>query len=340
MFIVLVLLPFVFQSCSNDEVIFADYDHQAVYFAYQSPVRTITFGEDFVNTDLDNQGRVQIMATLGGVYSNNNNVSINFVVDSTLLSGVRFADGRPILNMPANYFQLASNQMVIPSGRVVGGVMVQLTPAFFADPLAISTNFVIPIRMVSVAGADTILSGSALPNITNPRRLFPGDWAIQPRDYVLYAVRYVNPYHGFYLRRGTDAVNWVDPLRTDVNLVRRAANVESDQVILASTVSMNEVSLPITYRDAAGITVPATLMLTFNDQGNISVAAPVGAAYTATGSGRFIKDGERNSWGNQDRDVIHLQYQVNFPFMEVATTDTLVLRNRGVGMETFSVIPN
>ena len=32
--------------CKNDDWSFPDYDHSAVYFAYQYPVRTIVLGED------------------------------------------------------------------------------------------------------------------------------------------------------------------------------------------------------------------------------------------------------------------------------------------------------
>ena len=33
---------------------------------------------------------------------------------------------------------------------------------------------------------------------------------------------------------------------------------------------------------------------------------------TATGTGKFVQDGEKNSWGNKDRDAIYLKYTVDF----------------------------
>src|SRR6185503_5992931 len=90
-FIIPVALLFVLASCHNKEVGFPDYKYQTVYFAYQYPVRTITFGEDVFNTDLDNQGKCKIMATTGGVYYSKKNVSIGIAVDNSLLgSGLLF----------------------------------------------------------------------------------------------------------------------------------------------------------------------------------------------------------------------------------------------------------
>ena len=36
----------LFTACENGDWEFSDYKYSAVYFAYQSPVRTITLGED------------------------------------------------------------------------------------------------------------------------------------------------------------------------------------------------------------------------------------------------------------------------------------------------------
>ena len=36
----------LFTACENGDMEFPDYKYSAVYFAYQSPIRTITIGED------------------------------------------------------------------------------------------------------------------------------------------------------------------------------------------------------------------------------------------------------------------------------------------------------
>ena len=112
---------------------------------------------------------------------------------------------RAIRPMPRDYYTLASNQILIKKGEISGGVEVQLTDKFFADPLAIENNYVIPLIMTTVVNADSILSGKPLIAGTKPRRL-DLQWDILSKDYVLYAVKYINTWHGYYLRRGKDVM--------------------------------------------------------------------------------------------------------------------------------------
>ena len=59
--------------------------------------------------------------------------------------------------------------------------------------------------------------------------------------------------------------------------------------------------------------------------------------YKITGTGKFVSKGDKNSWGNEDRDVIYLEYEATIKDLVKCTTyDTLVVRNRGVVMETFT----
>ena len=44
-------------SCKNGDAEFPNYDHSAVYFAHQTPVRTLVMGEDTYDTSLDHYGR-------------------------------------------------------------------------------------------------------------------------------------------------------------------------------------------------------------------------------------------------------------------------------------------
>ena len=61
----------LFTACENGDRDFPDFKYSAVYFAYQSPIRTITLGEDpSVDNSLDNEHKCQIMATIAGVYEN------------------------------------------------------------------------------------------------------------------------------------------------------------------------------------------------------------------------------------------------------------------------------
>lgn len=305
-------------GCKNDDWGFPDYEYQSVYFAYQYPVRTITLGEDVFDTSLDNAHKCQIMATVGGSYSPKADVTVNFTVDPIRAQNLLFqAGGDQVTVMPSSYYSLSSNKMVIPKGKLIGGVEVQLTDAFFADPKALKNTYVIPVKITSIAGADSITRG---------------------KDFVLYAIKYVNTWHGNYLRRGKDIIVGKNGnTALNQNLTRHQTFVEKDQVIKLNSRSLSDVELPLTFKDSNGQNVNTSITLKFDGSGNCTVSSTV-AGTVVTGTGKFIKRGEKQSWGNTDRDAIYLKYELDMNLMHVSTTDTLVLRDRAVTMETFTPV--
>lgn len=312
----------------NKDMDHPDFDYQSVYFAYQYPVRTVVLGEDlFIDNSLDNEHKVEIKATLGGTRDNKNDVPINFNVDQSLLTNLYFSgNGGKIQMMPANYYTLASNQITIPKGSILGGVQVQLTDAFFADPLAIRNTYVLPLKMTGVQNADTILAS---------------------KNFVLYAIKFVNPWHGFYLRRGMDVMT---NGATSRNVTRHALYVESDEVNKLSTRALNQLDFPVVFRDAQGRTFSCNLILTFDSAGKCTISTDTNL-FTATGTGSFVKKGEKKSWGNTDRDALYLDYQITYNGVmvgtgasasiisgNIASKDTLVMRDRAVTYEVFTPV--
>src|SRR3954452_9485423 len=79
----------VLTACNKDWQ-FPDYKYSTVYFPYQAPIRTLVLGEDIIDNTLDNQHKLQIMATMGGVYENRKEVTLNASVDNSLAQGVKF----------------------------------------------------------------------------------------------------------------------------------------------------------------------------------------------------------------------------------------------------------
>ncbi|WP_342646906.1 DUF5627 domain-containing protein [Mucilaginibacter sp. CSA2-8R] len=312
------LLLVAFAACKNENVEFPDYTNSSVYFSYQSPVRTITLGEDLFDTSLDNAYKCQIMATIGGVYENKKDVTINISVNNALTQGLKFNPpdySGDVLPMPASYYRLADNKITIPKGKIAGGVEVQLTDAYFADPLSTKATYVIPITMTSVTNADSIL---------------------RAKNYTLYAIKYINVWTGNYLRRGRDVVEGKNG-RTELSktITRRNQYVEKDEIKSLTTRSLSQTVFPVTLKGVNNVDVSCPLLLTFDGNGNCTVTAAA-TGYTASGTGKFVKRGEKNSWGSQDRDAIYLNYQIEATDLRTNTTDTLVLRDRGVKMETFS----
>lgn len=320
-------------SCSNKKVDFPDYKYTTVYFPYQSPVRTLVLGDYNFDNSLDNDHKCEIMATLGGVYENKKLVSIDVSVDSSLCNNLYFSTGDKAVMMPSSYYSFPKDTRIdIPSGTLEGGLQVQLTDAFFADPRSIKNSFVIPLRMNRVTDADSILSGKS--TLDNPDPRLVTDWSIPPKNYVLYAVKYVNPWHGNYLRRGTEKLQ--DNSGSDTVISYHTPFVETDQLCSIGTLSLTADSLMLNGTSRTGENIPFQLLLTFDSTGKCNIASPSSASYSISGNGVFVKDGD--SWGNQKRDVLHLNYTVDFGTSTHTFTDTLVARDRGIKFETFKAV--
>lgn len=325
-------------SCSNKDAVFPDYKYTTVYFAYQSPVKTLVLGEDIYDNSLDNAHKCQIMATMGGVYENKKNITVSVEVDTTLTRRLTFetAAGDKVVAMPDNYYTLPAGKeqtILIPSGKLMGALEVQLTDAFFQDPRSVKNTFVIPLRITGVVNADSVLSGKS--DQKDPDRRNAGDWITPPKDYILYAVKYINPYHGAYLRRGIDNVKGAGGnTALDTTVVYHAQYVEKDELCNLVTTSMNEVTVSLNAKNRGSADVPFQLVLRFDNQGKCTIAGSATTTYTVTGTGELVKKGDM--WGNEKRDVLHLQYQADFGTTTHVFKDTIVLRDRGVKMETFN----
>ena len=332
-------LLFAFTACESGTNEFPDYDYQTVYFANQYPVRTLELGEDEdVDLTTDNQKMISIKAAWGGGYTNRQNVIIDYVVDESLCDNLYFAESGVAAGkvevMPSSYYQLKTDKIYMREGEIMGGIDVQLTDVFFADPKSVTRNYAIPIRLTNVIGADSILSGK--PNVTNPSWTTTDDWSIQPQNFVVYVVKYVNPWHGQYLRRGVDkaVINGVES-----TIVRHQQYVEKDESVDISTSGLLVNELPITVKDANGVAVKVNLHINFSDDGTCTLSSNDNNV-TVTGNGKFVKKGEKNSLGGKDRDALYIDYNIdlNDKNMSIATKDTLVLRTRNVKTEFYSVV--
>lgn len=335
--LIAIVLLSILSACNKDWS-FPDYKYTTVYFPYQTPVRTLVLGNYIYDNSLDNQHKFQIMATMGGVYENKKDITLSIVVDTTLASRLKFetSSGDNVVAMPDNYYILPKDsKIVIPAGSIMGGMEVQLTDAFFADPRSVKNTFVIPLRISSVAGADSILSGRT--DLSTPDRRKAADWVITPKNYTLYAVKYINPYHGNYLRRGVEVVKGSNGNTVlDTTIAYHAAYVEQDQVVNVVTTALDQGTMALNAKNKGNLNVPFQMVLKFDNQGKCTITNPANTTYTLTGTGEFVKQGDM--WGNEKRDVVYLNYQVDFGTTIHTFKDTVVVRDRGVKMETFNPV--
>ena len=346
-------------SCYNADREFPDYEGgTTAYFAYQFPVRTLILGNDIYDNSLDNAHKCRIWATMGGAYSGRDAV-VDFKVDPTLCDNLWFVDegGNPdhrVTPFPSTHYTRLSN--VIPyNGDTRGYVEVQFTDAFFNDAKAIEDNYVIPLVMTNVSGIDHILTGTPREGLT-PARQNTADWNVLAKDYVLYCVKYMNPWQGKYIRRGVDKINdnglSSEIVRKDFSMMNSDLehNKENpvnanDEVCSIKTKNMTQAIFPVSFRVSGG-SIYCNLILTFN--GNTCTISTDDANVTVTGSGEFIKGGTADEkykdyrWGSMNgdpvnRDILRLAYNVDFTDknIQVSTADTMVVQTRESNKRVF-----
>lgn len=324
-------------SCENGDAEFDDYEGgTSVYFAKQYPVRTLVLGYDTEDNTLDNNHQCQIIATMGGSY-NGANIKVQVKVDESLCDNLYFEDGKsPVKPMPQSYYSLSTTTLDY-AGSFMGRTTVTLTDAFFADPDALKTTYVIPLVMTEQTGAGRILTGTPDEEGTSPARTNSEAWAVkdQPKDFTLYAIKYINPYHAYWARRGNDAI--FDGTSSSTT-VRHEENVEDDEVCSTTSASLNTVTYPVTLTKSDGTQLTCQLLLTFNDSGECSITSNT-TGMTASGSGVYKSKSEIKAWGDKDRDALYLDYKINFGNnITQETKDTLVWIRRGGVPETYTPV--
>ena len=362
-------------SCNQDHE-FPDFEGgTTAYFAYQDPVRTLVLGNDIYDNSLDNAHKCQIWATMGGAYKGRNAVA-DIVVDESLCDNLWFIDAggnpsTPVLPMPKNYYSLASN--TISYDGVRGYVEVQFTDAFFNDPKAIENTYVIPLLMTGVKGIDRILTGTPREGLS-PARTDLESWDVLAKDYVLYCVKYMNPWQGKYIRRGVDKVTENGTtqtiIRKDTTLVNSDLEHytenpvnQYDEVCGITTKNMKQAIFPVSIRRGGNsASMPCNLLLTFD--GNKCSISTEDENVTVTGSGEYITKGTEKAeykdfqWGSMEgkpvqRDILRLAYEVSFKAgkvigkdekgndillandVDVSTADTLVVQTREANKKEF-----
>ena len=353
------VITLAYTSCYNADKEFPDFEGgTTAYFAYQFPVRTLVLGNDIYDNTLDNAHKCRIWATMGGAYAGRDAV-VDFAVTDSLCNNLYFTDdagnkAAAVLPMPSAYYKLLSDKIYY-NGDTRGYVEVEFTDAFFNDPKAIENTYVIPLLMTRVTGIDHIITGTPREGLT-PTRANTEDWDVLAKDYVLYCVKYMNPWQGKYIRRGLDEVTEAGTVTTivrkDSSLVKSDVGRytenpvnHNDEVCGITTKNMTQAIFPVSFK-TSGASVSCNLILTFN--GNKCTVSTDDAGITANGTGEYIVKGTEQpeykdyQWGSVNgvpvqRDILRLAYDVNFSAenIQVSTKDTLVVQTRESNKRVF-----
>jgi hypothetical protein len=320
-------------SCSNQDWEFEDFEYTTTYFPIQFPVRTLVYGD--YNYEGENDSEFLISATKGGGYTNKKDVTVGFTIDNSLVDNL-YAGNTKIQVMPPSWYTLSSpNQIFIPKGELSGGVSVTLNDAFFADPASIGACWAIPLRMTSTTAASMLVGFTLLDN-ADPRIV--GNWTKAPKDFTIFCVKYVNEWHGRYLLRGTSVCkNSADG--SVVETVRYAQRyLEQNQVVSFSTAAryQSRYSAGIRHSDSGGASYGNfDFLMDYNNSDNTgTIKKHPNFKYDVTGTAKMVKGAE--SWGDEDRNVIYLDYKIDAGERYIEVKDTLVFRDKNVKFEEFS----
>jgi len=332
--IIALMLIAMMMSCSNQDWEFDDYDSQLAFFPHQTPARTLILGNyDQGLNENDNRHRFEIGVKMSGVYENLKDRKVHFEIDGSLLNSAGNVQA-----LPASYYTLESiSPITIPAGSTKGVIEVQLHDAFFDDPLSFgpsqTTNWVIPLLITDVEELDGILVGTS--PMESPDRLNPADWDTQPMDYTLFGIKFMNKFHGRYLRRGVDQMS---DGATSIDNIYHAEYVERDEVTTVLTSGNKKVIVENIVRRGDSPSPGSVVMeLSFDDADNCTIGSAEGDPYSVSGTGKFVEGGDM--WGGKARDVIYLDYtytdEANSETHSVK--DTLVVRDRMAVFERFAV---
>jgi hypothetical protein len=323
-------------ACENQEQVFPDFDYQTVYFPIQLPIRTLSLGEDRIDNTLDREYKLDIGVSIGGMYENKQDWTVDYVVDPSLTVGAVTGLGAPFVALPTAYYTLDPlNTVVIPAGYFNGMIRVQLTEAFFNDPLSLTGQYVIPLRITGTS-ADSVLSGKQAKPGEADRRV-PEDWESgkAPKDWVLYGIKYVNAYHGTYLHRGRDIIsNGGVPIDT---VEFRERYVEDDQLVNLSTLGLQHV-----ISNYIGVKISKTgkysMELSFGNSqgasGSVTISPSASSDWAVTGTGEYFDiASSEETWTGLMWQSMYLEYSYNDGTADHQVADTLVFRDRGIKWE-------
>ena len=117
--------------------------------------------------------------------------------------------------------------------------------------------------------------------------------------------------------------------------------IENGDVVYTTSKSRKQIVVPISTTEVAGIPTACELLLTF-DGDDCTIVSNNEDICKASGTGKYVKNGAPLAWGNKDRDVLYLDYTIDFKQDDVhyATKDTLVWRDRGsvAGIQTYKPV--
>lgn len=303
--LILLLISIATVSCYKDYV--SDFTYAAVYFPFQTDVRTFIVGEGM---------QIEVGVALGGVSENTKDRNVEFTIDNTLVTPAILAKMKAgtsyiatsltgvtaLSAIPSNYFSLSnSSNIVIKAGQHSGTIVVSADSAnFLADAATTTAKYVLPLYIVST-DADTIL---------------------ESRRTAVIGLKYENMLFGNYNHGGVTTIKDATGTVTQTIKYYTVLPQLDAQVWKATTVAPNALNLSNGYSNVA--TTKAEMKITLNG-GNVTISSITGSTKV------ILPDG--TSTFNQARLLQDRKIFLNYKYANADGTtsyaqDTLTFRNR------------
>lgn len=323
-------------GCENKDVDFDDFEFQGVYFPYQTPIRTIMLGDEVVgDNSIDREHAFSIGVSIGGMYTNEMDRVVAIEYAPELAQNIMDENSGKLLEiLPPAYYTATFDKITIPKGSFFGKMRVELKDAFFEDPDAIGLKYVIPLIITDAFG-DSILSGEGSSIVASPDRRVKADWVIEPKDYTLFAVKYINPLHGVYLLRGQSINTTVVPNDT---IVYSKRFLDDNDMVKLQTRSIDECSMPV----VGGVNKNGkySMMLTFDEDAQTMIVSQFDStSVVVAGSGEFYTkdDDKAEKYTEYKHRTIYLDYTFTDGGNTYQVNDSLVFIDTDMKFEEYKL---
>ena len=108
-------------SCTNQDIEFDDFAFQAVYFPYQTPVRSLMLGDEVIgDNSIDLEHAFSIGVSVGGMYENKKNREVTVALAPELALNITDGSGNKLNILPSSYYTATFDKIVIPAGSFSG----------------------------------------------------------------------------------------------------------------------------------------------------------------------------------------------------------------------------
>ncbi len=298
-------------SCSKWDDYIKDYDFTAVYFSYQNQLRTIVADDDM---------SFEFGVYMGGRRENTRDEWATYKIVPELLEDKSIVGNNKFKLLPEDWYTLSDKEkFIIHNGSFLGTAVLTLDKKkFTSDPDALKATYALPVRIVDTS-ADKILSGEFYPEEDG------GGVIIEPKDYAVIVVKYINGYHGNWYVKGKRSKKdeTGEYVEDEVYLNK---DLSRNKVLALTTVDLNTTRIPAAGYIQTEKKLNYDLDVVVADDGKVSIDKSSDAVSILTFE-------TVSSAYNPETRTFHFEYRFSDKDGEYLVDEELIWRNTDLHFE-------